>query len=732
MRFDRFMIAPFNEGLVNAVRPWLVPDNAFTQMNNCYVFRQRVKKRFGSAYFHNDPLSSRLRIKVTTIDGAGNANGTVPGGVGAIGQAFSIGSNFFTVNITNGAMLVDGTATSATFNTATGGYVFTGVSAPNGTAVFWYPALPVMGIIQYEKSDINNERTIWFDTKFAYEYQNSSNGFDQVGTSPIFKGTNSQFFWGTTWRGAIGSERFLFITNNDIANVATIGMYYLDNTTWNAFKPKTRTAANNFILTARMVVVFKNRLVFLNTTQLVDNVQQTFVNRAYYGQFGDPTDTNAFNADIPGKGNSIDAATSEAIVTCEFLKDRLYVHFERSTWELVYTGNQNQPFTWQKINTELGAESTFSSVPFDNAILTVGNVGIHATSGQNVQRIDTKIPQEVFKVHNANDGIFRVYGIRDYFAEQVYWTFPSLTANVYPDKVLVYNYELGTWAFNDDTITAFGYFQPQTGVTWDDKEASWDDDISWDSGALQTQFRQVVAGNQEGFVFIIDADGGSQNTSRNSGNLQITDMTTGGVLTVIDHNLIQDDYVMVEFAAGITELNDKIFRIQSVDTVANTITLDLRGILPTGTYAGSGTLATVSRIDLYTKQYNFYAQEGKNAYVTKVDFLVDRVDGSPNTNVVVSVDYFASSSDQGLTGQAAVSGALLGNGTLDLSAYALFPQELNQERLWHPVYISAEGEVVQLRIYYNDAQMIEPLISQAPFQLHSFCLYVTPVSGYLQ
>ena len=57
--------------------------------------------------------------------------------------------------------------------------------------------------------------------------------------------------------------------------------------------------------------------------------------------------------DLPGFGNAIDAATQEAIVSAEFLKDRLIVYFERSTWELVYTGNQIYPFTWQKINTEL-------------------------------------------------------------------------------------------------------------------------------------------------------------------------------------------------------------------------------------------------------------------------------------------------------------------------------------------------------------------------------------------
>ena len=43
--------------------------------------------------------------------------------------------------------------------------------------------------------------------------------------------------------------------------------------------------------------------------------------------------------------------TDEQIISCEFIKDRLIVFFERSTWELAYTGNEVLPFIWQKINT---------------------------------------------------------------------------------------------------------------------------------------------------------------------------------------------------------------------------------------------------------------------------------------------------------------------------------------------------------------------------------------------
>src|SRR5690606_10613311 len=117
-----------------------------------------------------------------------------------------------------------------------------------------------------------------------------------------------------------------------------------------------------------------------------------YTNMAIWSAFGDPTVTDAWDNSKPGQGNSLVASTMEDIVSCEFIKDRLIVFFERSTYEFVFTGNQAFPFAFQQLNTELGSESTFSVVPFDKVALTIGNVGIHECNAVNVQRIDQKIP----------------------------------------------------------------------------------------------------------------------------------------------------------------------------------------------------------------------------------------------------------------------------------------------------------------------------------------------------
>jgi len=52
-----------DNGLQTDLKPWLLPDNAFSSLNNAYVFRGRVRKRFGSTT-HGCQLflSSRLRM----------------------------------------------------------------------------------------------------------------------------------------------------------------------------------------------------------------------------------------------------------------------------------------------------------------------------------------------------------------------------------------------------------------------------------------------------------------------------------------------------------------------------------------------------------------------------------------------------------------------------------------------------------------------------------------------
>ena len=81
--FQRFLIAPYQSGVQTNLKPWLIPDDALAQLTNAYVYRGRVRKRFGSVLLQGstptegyEQLQSRLRINI----GMTNAT-TIPGGI---------------------------------------------------------------------------------------------------------------------------------------------------------------------------------------------------------------------------------------------------------------------------------------------------------------------------------------------------------------------------------------------------------------------------------------------------------------------------------------------------------------------------------------------------------------------------------------------------------------------------------------------------------------------------
>ena len=823
MATDRFFIAPYdqNSGLQTNVRPWLIPDDAFANLTNAYVFRGRVRKRFGSRWFLDNPLLSRFRVGVGSTNSSGTLSGTVPvsgpslTSVGAQGQWFSIGTVLFTVNTTGALLISGGSATTATFDFANGEFVFTAVYN-NATipvlqanmVVYWYPGFPAMGLLTYETAIVDNQLTIGFDTSYSYLYNGGCN-YISTGAN-TWTGNDSQFFWGATWTAANASSTVFFVTNFNapdgiryysttagtwaqaIFNYDTISLpggaavgitdgsgnasgtvaggsgfigesFIIGNTIFTVTATSgaltvasltssaavgagtfnTSTGAytftgasatsqiyftdGNVVNTAAIIVVFKNRLLLFNT---VEN-GLPYVNRCRFSQIGNVLDPAAWLQSIPGRGGAIDEPTVESINTVEFVKDRLIVFFEQSTWEVVYTGNQVLPFVWQQINTELGAESSFSVVPFDKVALCVGNVGVHACNGSNVERVDDKIPDQVFTVSNANNGIYRVYGIRDYFVEQVYWSYPSTdtsTDSYFPNRVLVFNYKTGTWALNWDCITCFGYFNPQNGVTWSNNDVTWDDAVPWDSDEVQLLFRQVIAGNQEGFTFVCDAD-----ITSNAAVLQITDVITNPVtqLTIINHTIEQGEFVYIidcSWSDSSNGLNGQIFQVIGVIDVNN---IEIGPIAPfTGNYSGGGLVARVSQLDIQTKEYNFYAKEGRNSYVSKVDFMVDKTGAGQ-----ITVNFYDSTSTSPLLQDGLYNGVTLGTGVLETFPYtaangvpAPVEFEQNQVRLWHPVYLLAEGEVIQMQLTMTDAQMTNVALMDEDFQLHAMCIYAQPTT----
>ena len=790
MPFDRFLIAPFNTGLQQDLRPWQILDDAFTQLNNAYVFRGRVRKRFGSALMGAPgaiPLASqfnsRLRMSVGTTNSSGALSVTVPGSIFKVGQAFSVDNVMLTVSVlgTPGVLLSTDPAVSGTYNTTTGALVIASTSAHGTKPVYFYPAEPVMGFTNYQMGAINNQPTYAFDTQFAYMWNGTSWVRSGTGGAPEWAdpaGTRINYFWTANWRGATPNVATMFVTNFQVTNPNGAGevtddpIWYTQNgATWDAaenaagfyFLPSPGNPpvpgpprTGPFIVTARIIVSYKGRLVLLNTIEN-DNggggfgggTNSWYPQRARFSHFGDPfadnawyepnqTDTNApALTGIGDGGGFIDASTEEQIISAEFIKDRLIVFFERSTWELADTGNSLDPFRWYKINTELGSEATFSSIPFDRQILTMGTTGIHACNGANVERIDTKIPDQIFSITQKNLGVERVFGIRDYFTECVYWSFPSdqqlKTTPQFNNRILLYNYTNDSWAFNDDCITAFGYFEQQPDQTWASTTSTWQElEQVWASGENQAQFRQIIAGNQEGYVFLVLPD-----ETRNAPVLQITNAVVASnpnivTLTIVDHEINQDDWIAIENMTGVTGLIDEIFTVNKIideDTVQIDLsTGQLGGNVFGGSYLGGGTATRISVIEIQSKQWNPYVKDGRNLFLARIDFCVLKTASGR-----ITVDYYASASGWSTLANSQ-AGVIMGNGVLETFAYdpAIYPFEIFQDRLWHPIYFQTTGEFIQINMYLASNQINNPDIAWSDFQLEGMVLHTTPTSARLQ
>lgn len=752
MPYDRFLIGgPFKSGIESDVRPLLIADDAYENLENAYTFRGRLRKRFGSELLggNANPLNSRLGINLGTV-----TSGDVPGSIFKIGQAFSVGTTILTVYQSSGAMLTTNPAITGTYDTSDGAYVITGSGA---TDIIFYPAEPVMGLTNYENGLINNQPSYAFDTQFAYVF--SGGKWTRSGTSIwhwVTGTTKTNFFWTYNYRGSTANVPLLFVTNFQVTNLngPVVGatddpIWYFDGSTWTAakfyFAPGDNPAPSGpYVGTAKIIVAFKDRLILLNTVEVSADgtTNSNFAQRARYSAIGSPLETNAWyeqgqtDGTLFGVGASYidNSATQEQIVSAEFIKDRLIVYYERSTWELSYTGSQFAPFVWQKLNTELGADSQFSVVPFDKVILNISNVGVHACNGSNVERIDTKIPQEIFEVRISNNANARVAGIRDYYVEMVYWNYipntASATSNVYPSKVLVYNYRQNTWSINDDCITAWGYFEQSSDVTWAQATNTWAEATwSWNAGVLEAQSRTVLAGNQQGYTFLVLADEG-----RNAPAMQITNITSNGTLTIIDHTLELNDYIALENCQGvtfattpITEEPQVIFQVQSVQD-NNTVIVGIAGAI-TGVYTGGGTATRVSNYNILTKQWNPYFSKDRNVYLQRIDFGVEKTsDGE------ITVDYYPSATYLSMIGAGSGTGSIMGTGVLETFPYdpTLYPLEQEQDRLWHPVYFQTDGTCIQLNMYMTLFQIIDPAIAWSDFQLDGMVLYTMPTTYRMQ
>lgn len=686
-------IGPYKEGLQRNLEPMWLPNEAFETLEDVYVWRGRVKKKSGYSILgrlHNEgttavPIAAgNIATGAYTVTLTPFAAADLPLSPGTVTITITVGVALWPAVMTfvdngNGTLTCSDAPIAGGFTMAygiidyiTGSFdLFIDPIMPAGgpfavavTAFRHVPQLSCMGLGSYEQTVINREGLIAFDEDFSYLYNTATNVFDPLddgaGAIQTWNGSNSNFFW--TWNYyQDGNNNYLFWATNNVANSVVgpqtqDGIQIYNGTNWTAQTPVIDAAANQ-LRGCLILISYKDRMIALNTLEgaVAPAGATRYPNRARWSQNGVPytttlagADATAWRQDQVGHGGYIDAPTREAIVSAAFIKDTLLVFFERSTWQLRYTGNELLPFVWEKINAELGSEGTFSSVPFDKGVMTVGDKGIYAANSINVERIDEKVPNLVFNIHNDNNGPIRVHGIRDYYNKLVYWCYPSDDVDgIFPEKVITLNYDEGNYAIFNDTFTCFGYWQDTTDYTWATLPyttwSSWD--LPWGSPIGQSYFPTLVAGNHRGFVLKLNQ--GVENSPYTDLNVTIAipDSITNAtppVVQVTNHNLYTGQFVKIYYTRGFTEtVTAEAVGTAEAGSTSFTGTLDNLGIFPASAPTGAGPTYNTIVIGALT-----YTDLGNGTLLEAAGVLTGTIDYE---NATFTVNFGALGADTAVT-----------------------------------------------------------------------------------
>lgn len=658
-------------------------------------------------------------------------------------------ANTITVSITNSPLVIGdfvffnewtatgGTAAQIVVNSATlnfqTGYVI--AAAPNTLT----PSVKVLtielpnaaltsvtgfspGILQYltNRSDTTKDVIRWFDG-------DPTNG---SGTTQVFVSNN-------------GWVNFMPPLSREVFSIADL------------------PAAQYYLVGARILLPFKDRLLAIGPVVQSSTGSPIYLeDTVIYSQNGTPYYTASFTGDpslattvfheilVPinqtatatawwedqtGFGGFITAGFSQAINTAGYNRDVLILGFDNLQTQLVYSGNDIIPFSFYIINSELGSSSTFSAISFDEGIQARGARGYTITDQNSTARIDLDIPDQVFQVSEISNGTERVNSQRDYINEWVYTSYPDDDIEwKFPNKTLLYNYRDNSYAVFVETYTHHGQFRRSGGNTWANiglTYSTWNAwAVPWNAGSTTLEAPEVIAGNQQGFVMVMDEGTGEQTS------LAIQNIV-GNTITSPFHTLNNSDYIIISGALGTigTDVNGQIFSIYDADQN----TFKIIPSITNGTYLGGGLITRLYVPFIQTKQFPVAWGIGRKTRIGPQQYLLTKTDNAQITLLIfLSQDSDNPYNADGLTlGTSSVPILAPFNDSIIYSTVlytcpestnlGLTPANINlntptastQNQIWHRMNTSLLGDTVQIGFTLTDDQMRAQDVTGTPIAI---------------
>lgn len=516
-----------------------------------------------------------------------------------------------------------------------------------------------------------------------------------------------------------------------------------------------------YLVGAKAIVPFKDRLLFIGpiVQTSATNSQRYLKDTVIYSQNGTPYYTASFSGDIfnptnppgffqllvpddqtafpttfwedqTGFGGFITAGVEQAIQTVSNSGDVLLLGFTALQTRLVYSGTDIIPFNFFIINSELGSSSTFSSVNMDRGAYTIGERGIVLTSQVDAARVDLSIPDEVFRIRRIDNGTERVCSQRDFINEWIYFTYPSDRTGVethkFPTQSLQYNYRDDSWAIFRECYTTYGSFKKRTGFTWatvGTVYATWSAwNEPWSAGASSLLEPEVLAGNQQGFVFTRD-DGTSEANS-----LYIQSFS-GNQITSPDHCLSNGDFIIISGCIGTIGalVNNRTFKVYN----AKQNTFRINPTIGSGTYSGGGVIKRIYVPNIQTKQFPVAWGMGRKCRLGVQQYLLTTTIKSQIQLLIFLSQNSASAYNSGkIVPQlnSENSGLIYSTvlytcpestniGLTPANINLQMPDAVSQNEIWHRVNTSLIGDTVQLGFTISEEQILSLTASGTSFAI---------------
>lgn len=686
MTHEPLTINKFKTGLVQSQPNQVLVDDAFPVLQNAFVFRNTVQRRYswrtigrlrrvftGLVIANSSPspwsllpsvyalLTPPITVEANSQMQPGSLVITIHAGPDV---TYTDNGNGVLVSATPGAsgnvIYTTGAAALTSTIQAIGGF-------PVTVAFNYFPNLPAMGIFD-RNTATNTIENVFFDTKYAYD-KIVNGGFEEFlpGTTWTLSDWNLPSY-ANYWQDDLNRPIF-WMTSNQGSGGQPI-RYTNGVTAWYDFTPAIGgplTAANvapdpnsNTLWQCKFLVPFRGRLFAFNTYEGIysGGIGGSIQKRARVRccGVGNPftknsaivttTVSNTWLDTTEGLGYFEDLPTTEEIIGVWSTMNQIIIKTNTKTWVLSYVGINFTPFKIDLLDESLGSASGFGSVNMGGYIAGVGDRSMTNSSPTSVVSIDEKILDLVLNMNRDEHGLARVYGLRDYNLRCNSFIYPfqgdRTTLVKFPNRRLIQNYDNGSWAIYEDSLTCLGYFRDVQGITWQTATFTWGsaDKLTWETGTSNQPVN--AAGNQQGYVGVLD-DATEAGPSLYISNI-VGAGTSAAVFTSPDCNLETGQIIKLSGITGTqSSLNGTVGMVQIItnDTFYLFSYSESQGrfatpVLASGSYIGGGEISLRPNFNIVTKAFNMLEQ-GKSMHISYVDALVNVDQG-----VTVELNVYAS------------------------------------------------------------------------------------------